>query len=354
MVSIFQTGFVSPFNSIKNATPIKFQNVKLNNVTFKGLETDTFCRQTQKEKPIENDYAAFEKWVNATPDAVERLAEMIKNPNNELGSGFTHTAYNFDGNDNFVLRKRNNAPTENLDYEKVKIEDVENKSTNINIGQRIGKITIPTNIPYQNLTIEVLKKQTGHSLGTPPIEAIADPITGDIREGELHYHDVKRKENYMNSIHAVANMPVSSYEDLLVTAKQAADAGYAIDYENSNNLLVDEENQQINIIDTSIGDFPEDYGSLLYTLTNIDYFDTFMSDYDNTGMSDEQNIQVIKDTMEITKKYTQAMKNLGVKFDKNYSYKFFQLLRSLPMSYYFKTADIDTKLAKLKEEGLSD
>ena len=138
-----------------------------------------------------------------------------------------------------------------------------------------------------------------------------------------------------------------------MTAQKVADSGYAIDIENSNNLLIDEENQKINIIDTSRENFPADFGGLLFALTNIDYFDTFISDYDNTGMSEAQKKQAIKDTMEITKKYTQAMKNIGVKFDKN-SYKFFQLLRSLPMSYYFKTADIDTKLAKLKEEGLSD
>ena len=353
MVSILKTGFVSPFNSIKSATPIKFQNVKQNNVTFKGLEADTFCRQTPKKKAIENDYEAFEKWVKATPDAAERLVEMIKNPNNELGSGFTHTAYNFDGNDNFVLRVRNNSQTENIDFKNAQIKDEENKDLTVNVGQKIGKVTIPTETPNQNLTIEILKKQLGHSLGNPPIEAIIDPITENIKEGELHYHDVKRKENYLNSIQAVAGMPVSAYEDLILTAQKVADSGYAIDIENSNNLLIDEENQKINIIDVSRGNFPADFGGLLFALTNIDYFDTFISDYENTGMSEAQNKQAIKDTMEITKKYTQAMKNLGVKFDKN-SYKFFQLLRSLPMSYYFKTADIDTKLAKLKEEGLSD
>ena len=354
MVSIFKTGFVSNLNSIKNATPIKFNSVKQSNITFRGLESDTFCRHTPKEKPIEDDYAAFENWVNETPDAAQKLAQMVQNPNNKLGSGFTHTAYKFEGNDNFVLRVSNNTPSGNLDFERATIKDEENKNLDVNIGQRIGRVTIPTDNQYKRLSIDVLKRQAGSSLGNPPIEAIVDPITGEIKEGELHYHDVKRKENYMNSIHKVANMPVSAYEDLIWTTQKAAEAGYSLDIENSNNLLVDEENQKINIIDTSISDLPADFGGLLFALTNIDYFDTFISDYENTGMSEEQDRQVIKDTIEITKKYTQAMKNLGVRFDKNYSYKFFQLLRSLPMSYYFKTADIGRKIEILKEQGLAD
>ncbi len=282
----------------------------------------------------------------------DSISEIIKNPENQLGKGFFHRAYIIPDNDDYILRV-NNYAADNLDFENIEIKDTGDKNLHVNIGQEVARIQTKGKDGSFGPIIEVLRKQNGKSLGIPPSQAIYIEDTGKLRPGEISYSAAERKQYYADTIHMTAQMPLEAYENLIETYKQASEAGYTFDHLNSNNILIDTENQSINTIDWDKSSRGADYGNLLYALTNCYYFSTFVSNYDEAPVSDEAAVQALKDSLEIIDKFTKAMQNKNVKFDReNYSYEFLQFLSSTPCSYFCKSYNDREKWQKFSEMGI--
>ena len=315
---------------------------------FRGA-ADTF-EKTSKNVSQNN----FIKWAQDTDYLKTGLENSLTNPANLLGKGFSHSAYTIDGNNDYILRT-SNISADVLDFSSAKIVDTEDKELDINIGQQIAEITVNRKGKYPfPEKIEVLKKQTGESIGIAPSQVLYNEYTGKLRDGEKPYEDISRKEKYAKTIHQVAQLPLSAYEQLIETIQKAQKKGYVLDHLNSNNLMVDETNQSINIIDMDKKGTKADYGNVLYALTNIYYFETFTSQYDSAKMPEDKINQAFKDTLDIINKFTQAMKNKQVKFDKDTcSIEFLNFILSMPCSFFCKSFDVNQKWAKFKQMELA-
>ncbi len=344
MLNISPIKFVS-INNIKNINPQKQIRLKSdtfvrssNNISFKGSESTT------------NN--GFIQWAQETDFIKTQLPEILTNPDCKLGSGFSHSAYIIPGNEDYILRTSNMKCQRNYDFEKAQIKDTEDKNLNVNIGQEVANIELQAEDGFP-MRIEVLKKQTGKPIGVPPSQAIYIEDTGMLREGEMPYEAIERKEQYASTIHKTAQLPVSAYEKLIEDIRAAEKAGYHFDHLNSNNLLINEEHGSINLIDMDKNKVPANLGNVLYALTNINYFSTFASQYDQCPMGNEEIGRAIQDTMEITDKFIQAMKNKGEKFNKEEcSYEFFNFINSMPFSFYCKTADDRAKWQFMEAQGI--
>lgn len=338
-------GSITPLMQIRN------NFASFNKTSFKGTEyVDTFERTTSSIVQGENRAI---KWLKETDFVNKSLAETLANSENILGEGFSHVVYQIPGNDEYILRM-NKSSVKCDEIKNPEIKDVEDKNLPINIGQPVAQILFDTSDSYMKGYVEVLKKQNGESVGVKPPSAIYIEDTGVLRENEVPYEDASRKDKYERTIHKVAQLPVSAYEKFLEELTIAGEAGYKFDYYNSNNVLVDEDGQAINIIDMDQQKSPVDYGSVLFALTNIEYFNTFNSQYDASPVSDERKEQAFLDTVEIIDKYVQAMKNQGLKFDReNTSMYFYKLLDSFPCKFYCKSFDYSGQWAKFEQMGVA-
>ena len=241
------------------------------------------------------------------------------------------------------------------DFNVEKLTDTEDKNLKINIGQSIGNIKL-RNSNKMSVIVDVLKKQRGASIGNPPPRAICNEYNEELREGEEPYEAMSRKTKYAKSLESLASLPVETYEELIQKVKEASKLGYKFDYLNSNNLLVDEENQQINLIDMDrIRGGEEDYGSLLYALTNIKYFGTYCSKYDGNLVDADKQLEAIENTVQIAKKYLEAMKRQNVKFNtEKPTIEFFEFVRSLPATFLCDKSDPNEKLKILQQKVQKD
>ncbi len=317
--------------------------------SFKSLNSvDTFEKTTVPQSSNE----AID-WMQQTNFVNTRLTNIINNDDNIAGEGFNHIAYSIPDNEKYILRS-GKADAIKGRIVSSEIKDIEDKNLRVNIGQPVAEIVFKTEKSPVIGRIEVLKKQTGEPVGVKPPSAIYIEDTDKLRENELPYEDISRKEAYARTIHKVAELPVEAYEKFLEDITLASKAGYKFDYYNSNNILVDDKGQALNIIDMDKCSIDVDYGSVLYALTNIEYFNTFTSRYEAPVMSDEQKMAAIDDTIAIIDKYIQAMKNKGLKFERdNSSVYFYKLLVSMPFSFFCKSFDTNEQWLKLKQMGVA-
>ena len=210
-------------------------NIKFNNIaktkltartplTFKG-EADSFVKAPKAKE--ENEFIV---WANKK-NIAEVIKKSLQNPENKIGKGFYNCAYKIEGNDNFIFRV-SNFSKQNLDFTSIEIKDTEDKELKVNIGQQVAEITLKSgdkNLPA--MRIEVLKKQTGKSLGVPPPEVFNDDY-GNLKTGELAYDDISKKEQYFKSLELLSKMPLETYEKLIDTIQKAGERGILLDYYN--------------------------------------------------------------------------------------------------------------------------
>lgn len=343
-----------------NINPTK--SVSIKNIKNKypqkqiGLKSDTFVRSSNNvsfkgSEPQNNN--SFIKWAKETDFIKTQLPEILVNPNCKLGSGFSHSAYIIPGNEDYILRTSNMKVQRIYDFENAQIKDTEDKNLNVNIGQEVANIELKANDGF-TIQIEVLKRQPGKPIGVPPSQAVYIEDTDKLRDGEIPYEAYERKKQYAETIHEVSNLPIKAYEKLIDEIRLAEKAGYHFDHLNSNNLLIAGEKGRINIIDMDRNQLPTNLGDVLYALSDINYFSTYSSQYDSCPMSKEAIGIAIKDTMEITDKFIQAMRNKGEKFNRNEcSYQFFNFINSLPFTFYCQTTDNEKKWDILAQKGVA-
>lgn len=296
--------------------PISFSGIKTipiakkeYNVTLPKMQNDCFIKSNISFCGVDKK-SSFENWMDENSLEATDIKSIISNTDNILGSGFDNTTFSIPNCNEYVLR----CSTQMLpfikdgDYMNAGIVDCEDENLKINIGQCIAKIHPKVKIPFP-CEIEVLKRQQGKSIGVQPPETI--------RDNDVPYEDYSRKEKYEKTIHETAKLPQKAYDTLISEIIEADKLGYKFDFLNSNNLLVDDKNEKINIIDMQKGGVNTDIMSgLLYALTNIRYFKTYTATNYNQ-VSDEKKQQACQDTMEIIGKFVVAMKNQNVKFDLN-------------------------------------
>ena len=333
----------------------------------KGLSNDVFVRSIKpisfKGSERKEVTTSFVDWANKTDFINSQLKDIITSEEYKLGSGFTNTAFEIPNNDECILRVRTGA-LDNIympNIEKATIVDTDD-NLDINIGQKVAEITIPSEharageADYCATTVEVLKKQSGESIGVQPPETLVADEWGTPKAGVEPYEAMSRKEKYARTIHQVAKLPVEAYEDLLVTYKKACEAGYALDHLNSNNLLIDANKGSINMIDMdkrTNGSTTPNYSNLLYSLTNISYFSTYNMDYVNP-VGEENKRQSLDDSVEIISKFMEAMQNQGLKFKRsNASYEFgLSFITSLPARFYCQSFDDNAFWKKADSMGV--
>lgn len=293
--------------------PISFSGIKAIPIAKRGYITlpktqnDCFIKSNVSFCGVDKK-SSFENWMNDNNLEIEDIKNIISNEDNILGAGFDNTTFSIPNCDEYVLRCRTwlLPYLKESDFSNTQVIDSEDKTLKINIGQQVASIYPKVSIPFAS-EIEVLKKQSGSSIGVQPPETI--------KENDIPYEDYSRKEKYEKTINKTAKLPQKAYDTLVSEIMQADETGYKFDYLNSNNLLVDEKNERINIIDMQKGGAsPDVMSGLLYALTNIRYFKTYTAPIYN-AVSDEKKQQVYQDTMEIIGKFVLAMKNQNVKFD---------------------------------------
>ena len=333
-----------------NTAPLQFKGGR--NVSFKGsgVQNDCFIKSEQK-KPLDNE---FIKWAEENDFLNKGLKESFSEEN-LLGQGFSNSVYKIEGNDDYVLRvPRSYFDPDKTDFGDYKIKDTKDKSLKSNFGQQAALIQSDD---VHKPSIEVLLKQQGITNGNPPPSAIFEE-SGKLREGEISYESIERKEHYAKCLKILASMPQSAYDDLIDKFIELDEAGYKFDYYNPNNFLLDEDKGSIEIIDLDKYKAPykNDLGNALWALRNIEYLDTYLSSYDESShlISDNDKNEAVGNTIEVISKYTKALQNKGKKYSSD-GYEFMtQLFESYPMSFYLKTLNRSEKLQKLKDMGVMD
>lgn len=294
----------------------------------------------------------FIKWAKDSDFIPFGLAQTLSEEN-KIGNGFTNTVYDIPSNRGYVLRLSNIDGGENLDeidFGSYRIQDCEDSDLQGNFGQAVARL-ISDN--PKNPTFEILKRQEGITNANPPTSVVYIKDVG-LKTGELPYEAQERKEHYAKCLQILADMPQEAYDRLISEFSQLDKAGYRFDYYNPNNFLLDAQNDRINIIDIekAPSGFKNDLGNALWALTDITYFGTYMSDYDGTRTSDEDRNEVLKNNVEIIDKFTKALINNNKKYSKEGFEFVTQLVSSIPMSFYLKTANIYEKMEKLEQMGV--
>ena len=234
---------------------------------------------------------------------------------NLIGAGNFNFAYSIPNCEDYILRvtKYDIDGIKEADFSKAQFKIVED-GLDINIGQKVASIEIPTIYPIP-MEIQILKKQAGEAIGVQPPETLCKNEWGELRDGFAPYEDYSRKERYERTLQKVADLPVEAYEELLIEFEKASRTGYRLDYLNSNNLLVDDKQGKINLIDMEKYGIMDNYAGLLYGLTNAQYYRTYCDKYYNP-VSDLQREKATENTITIIKKFVTAMRNQGLKFNR--------------------------------------
>lgn len=338
------------------------------NDALSGIKQDEF----QRTVPYDNDYEFelneklkketpndFIKWAQETDFINNGLKEALK-PENRIGEGFHHGVYNIPGNNDYVLRIGRDyySTTQDVDYSNYEIKDTRDMQLDCNIGQEVANLKDPssdTNVILNYPSIEVLKRQNGYANANPSPDALyVSENTDELRKDILPYEHESRKIHYAKSMEALANMPDETYDELIDDIINAGEAGYKFDMYNSNNFLIDEENQRINLIDMPKVAKPhkDRFGDTLYALINLEFFSEYTrssADYhpENHGKPREINDTIIN-ILTILDKYTNAMERKLQKYNQN-SFYFRKILLSMIGDFWLGRGDLYQKYDKLRE-----
>lgn len=347
------------FSKIQN----KLANIQVqsNSITFRGgeLKNDIFIKnpdetklKEQEEYPSAIAGIKFINWTKKTDFLNAGLKEALK-PENLIGMGFEHAVYDIPGNDDYVLRIPRScySTIQNTDFSNYEIKDTANPELTRNCGQQAALIIEKeTNGPRLNPAIEVLIKQHGYANGNPPPASLYHE-DGKLRDGCICYEDDSRKHHFAHCLKTLAELPDETYNLLIEDLIVSGEAGYKFDHLNSNNFLIDENAQKINIIDMGRTAKPhkDRFGNTLYALTNIEFLNEYLrkdSGYEPEN-ENEQN-ETIGNMIKVMEKYTKAVKNHHQKYNKD-SYEFHLLLNNPVSSYWLRAGSYEDKLEKLRQ-----
>lgn len=300
----------------------------------------------------------FIKWAEETDFINTGLKEVLM-PENFIGEGFKHAAYKIPSNDNYVLRVPRDfrIRTSDIDFSDYKIENTWDSELTRNCGQQVALLDVKNRaVDDRRPQIEVLLKQNGYPNSNPsPMALKLNEYSDELRPGVLSYEDDLRKKHFARCMKALAEMPDETYDLLIEDLIVAGEAGYKFDHNNSNNFLIDEENQKINIIDmeSTVKPHKDRFGNTLSALVNAEFFTTYFNSCSSYSKDhNEEQYETFENIVTVLDKYTRALQRNHQKFNASSYSSYVSLLTSGPASFWLQTWDINEKLQKLSDMGV--
>lgn len=334
---------INSINFLGNINKINFLGAKQPEIKTKPYGADCFIKSEKKES--KNDFVS---WANETDFVKKDFKKLVKGEA-ILGKGFTHTVFAIPNNDKYVIRTHNTAlPRMGNDFSNYKIVDSKDENLKGNFGQTVAIIKSDDIFDPE---FEVLMRQKGITNGNPPTATIYAE-NGDLLPNQLPYEDPSRKEHYAKTLQILANMPQESYDELVKTLDELGKIGYRFDYYNSNNFMLDDAEEKINIIDLEPmrNPYQNNFGDALFALSNSEYFTTYVSPDGNVPAEDKD--KALLNTMSVFDKFFKALQNNNKQI-KYISFDFLtKVLTTMPMYQYFQTMDKNEILAKMKGMGI--
>ena len=319
--------FSCKINNINNHTC----NSKVLN---KNISNDTFIRTTSfGSKNDDKSFEEFIKWAEET-NFTENAMEIINNTGKILGDGFEGTTYSIPNNEKWVIKQYKRSNLSHQFLKKPEIKKVKDISPDLNIGQIIASVKIPMNNRISHHFF-VLKKQTGVSYGVP--HSSKDIVCDSTAK------------KHISSLKKMAQLPISTYDQLIDDITYINKRGYKIDADNPYNFMVDWNNKRINFVD--IADKLEDknvkqYGDVLFALLDSDFGFNFSSTNRPKSEKDEAKLY----STQICGKFLSSMIRKHVKFD--FSSNLSKVVTMESFERAIGSTRIDNKLEKLQELGL--
>lgn len=279
---------------------LKYQYRKINNnvnnyyiISF----GNNSCRNTDKKSFIN-----FQNWAAET-EFLNNAKSIINNPSNVIGNGFEGEVYSIPNSEEWVIKKYFRSsilPTRNA--QKL-IEELDDISPELNIGQAIAKINLPLNDRLTE-TFFIHKKQKGTPIG---INAI---LMNTISDGTTQKH--------LESLENIANLPQESFNKLIDDIDTISKLGYKIDGTTPNNILFDSKTNSINFVDIADKDSEKNsqYSEVLYPLLGAAFSERFLNS--NRSEGEKEKAKELSET--IIKKFMLAMKNANVRFSPTYNF----------------------------------
>ncbi len=318
-----------------------------------SVAQDVFEKSAFQADVSEDD---FELWAKNT-GLCSKIGEIFVSENC-LGSGHRNSVYKIPGSNRFVARinNSNSSLLGVLNYAKSHkkmsdwfIKDI-NNDFDENFGQQVGVVTAANDL---NKTFQILLYKTGNPVGVPPEFVVADFKKSNPEYPNYNSREMKYK--FAASMEQIAKLPQESYEKYINDLISIGKKGYCFDFQNSNNILIDEKEQTIGIVDICdnyIGpnNSSNDLGLGLLALTNYQYYNTFVKAGDDSVDSDTL-VKTKKNILQIFSKYFSAMKKLGCKFSIDSS-DFRRFISSDILAEYFGNEVSPDNYVSLKKERL--
>ena len=190
-----------------------------------AVQDDTFVKTTSfKGNEPDTSFQAFKKWADET-DFISKAEDII---------GFEGMTIEIPDNDNWVLKILKRSTFTQQKTKEPEIHEIKDKLPDLNIGQMIAYVKIPIS-ENTTRTFYVLRKQKGETYGINTTK----PTEFNRRNIDMH----------LKSLQKIAEMPYSTYKQLINDIVKVNDAGYVFDCYNPNNIMVDDENKRINFVD---------------------------------------------------------------------------------------------------------
>lgn len=292
--------------NIINNTPvykINYPNKMLPKRNIFSASGDVFVKSTSfkgTNEPAKDmqSYEEFNKWAKET-DFVSKVQDVADRTGRILGSGFEGTTFEIPETDKWVLKQYKRANFIQVSREKPDISEIRDISPELNIGQTIAKIEIPTQNKRFCYVYYILKRQSGNSIGVP--YAYADEIDRD---------NINR---HLSSLQKLAALPQSSFDKCVRDVDYVTKQGYEIDCSNPYNFMLDEGKQEIHFVDINdkLRDKTTQHGEVLYALLDGP-FGTLYRESDSVDKEEQEKAAKLSDT--IIQKYITAMKKCDAQF----------------------------------------
>ena len=154
----------------------------------------------------------------------EDLVNRSATSENLVGSGGNGSVFSIPGMEGYVLRVPNVRT--DMDTSIVVLESVEDKFSELNLGQAVAKLGI----------CKILKEQKGIPAGVP---------YGEIRRSGGR----EAEQIYSYALEAAASMPQSAYDNLAELFAFLNKQRLSFDPSKANNLLIDQDAQRFNVVD---------------------------------------------------------------------------------------------------------
>ncbi len=286
---------------MNNMTGIRNVSLPFGKISFKKQPvpcSDVFERKTPKTE--DNSFNSFKNWAEQT-NFGDKVVDIVERTGRIIGEGAEGCVYEIPDCENWVIKQYKRSYMLLSPVDSTKIEEVEDISPEVNIGQPVATIKIPLDKDY-SFVYWILKKQNGKSCGVYSFNPF-EP-TRSLSEYNINAH--------INSLKMLSDAPQETFNKCVKDAGYITSIGYLIDCGNSNNFLYDQNKKEINFVDINDEyNGNNQYADVLSGLLGGE-FGMF---YNSNAEESPQKDSAYEMSKTIVKKYFAAMKANKVKFE---------------------------------------